>query len=403
MRRTAFLGVLVAVLALACIVGYSRPQPVKSLPSQQKPKATTAGLAINGIEVRRAPGAGSVIFAKTRDGGPKGPADVFRVDLATGKAERLISAEILPQGVSGLALSPDGKRLAIVQGDELDDEQSIWLWTRGGTKLRLLTKGPGIWWQLTPLRWSPSGRYLLIDGQNGAKVYSLASGETSKIEGSFRSLAWLSKRDSLLGISWPDKRPAAPYLVSLDGKRQLVVRWPKDISSVAESPNGRGYAFCDGHGVYLVKNGSVKRLSIKYKFDYEGAWNGAGFVYDTAGTKLAVLAVGSYGEPHVNSTMSLWSVRPVTGKATKLTEWQDSQLHIAEYPVSSRDLIGWLADGKSVALQVDFTWGEDLSNLRRDQHNLDTYDTAKKDGQEDTLFSSGEGCLALTWIAPKRK
>ena len=369
---------LLLIAALACAM------PACGTVIHVKPKAGTANPLVKGTKVFRTPGSGAVIFAKTRDGSPTGPADVFRVDLATGKAERLISAETLPTDVSGLALSPDGNCLAIVQGDEWDDEQSVWLWTFGNRKLRLLIKGPGLLWRRSPVQWSPSGRYLLIAGQDGAKICSLATGKRSKIDG-FETLRWLSKRDSLLGISESDKEPGAAYLTSLDGKRQRIVKWSREISNVAESPDGRGYAIRDRHGVYLVKPGSVRRLGVRFASDYEGAWNDADFAYNSMGTKLAVLAAGAYGEPHISSVVSLWLVRPTTGKVTKLTEWQDSQLEMADSAVPSRDLVGWFADDKRVALLVDFTWGEDLTNLRTDQHNLDTYDTTKRKRGTDTI------------------
>jgi len=74
---------------------------------------------------------------------------VYTIDVATG-----VSKPITPEGISGGALSADGQRFVVQNG-----EGKIGIWTIGGAAMALV---PGLEDPFIPIAWTPDGQSLLV-------------------------------------------------------------------------------------------------------------------------------------------------------------------------------------------------------------------------------------------------
>lgn len=362
---------------------------------ERKPAA--AGPVVKGTTSVRTPGGGVVVFAKTADGSDSGPADVFRQDLATGKVERLVCARRLPKGVSGCAVSPDGSHLVIIETDF--GGANMWMWTRFSGDLRRLghedDTGPDA-------QWSPSGNHLLIVASGKAKLYSIAGAKYVQL-GSCSRAFWSARDDRLIMVVGPDDGKCTVYSVAVSGVRRVLFRWRRPVQELALSPSGRDYVFSDDRRAYLVAGGKPRSLGFRFT---ENDWAGFTFAYDRAGMRLAMFLNRTSGEPHVSIEESLWLVNPKTGAKSLLWKWQDSALSLNDEGgvVCQHSLLGWVGRSSRVMLSTGFQWNAgSLSNVRRDRHELSTYNTAVKNGEEKAVFSSGEGCPALEWLPAANK
>lgn len=169
------------------------------------------------------------------------------------------------------------------------------------------------------------------------------------------------------------------------------------MTAITQSPKGSGYALSDGKAIYLVDNNGrhARKLRINLQED-----TGVYLCYNGSGSHLAICAKCTCGEPRVAITQALWCVNPITAKASKLCEWQQTMLAISDTGERQwfyTDLGGWMEENR-ILLYTESNWGgESLS----DNHCvllLGYYNIAKRgfDG-EKTLYSSDERCHGLVW------
>ncbi len=163
---------------------------------------------------------------------------IYLYDLA-----QQTNTQLLPNtnDVRGPALSPDGKRIAFYQSEEMSSQ--IMVADVDGTNLKQLTEGPYFNW--TP-RWSPDGRQLLFETTRNETPATSGGG---------------GQRDI--------------YVMDADGKNQTNLT-PKSYGHNASwSPDGKHIAYMKYGAIFTMKSdGSEKKNISRSKVrDSEPAWS----------------------------------------------------------------------------------------------------------------------------------
>ncbi len=123
----------------------------------------------------------------------------------------------------------------------------------------------------------------------------------------------------------------------------------------ARSSNGKLVAVYDATGYYLADGRGKNARKLKVLVDWDREDTEVGFSFNKAGTLLAVMAGGWYGEPHVNSASQLWSVDTKSGRARKMGEYGDCLLGSNRIVEVGHRLGPWSEDGKSIQVIADRT------------------------------------------------
>jgi hypothetical protein len=362
---------------------------------------------------------GKVIYVQTLDKSSSGSADVLEQDLDSGTSEVLISNTDLHRdfksSIGSLAVSPDASRLVLGESvlEKIENSGAsdviglkLWLWDRSTKAFRLIVKDP----ESYEVFWSHSGQYILIIGAYGSRfrVYDTASQKLSdyKMPGAISALSWSAGGTGVI-CAIPEKKPESTvhFQPLATGDRRRLFRWSKEITSIAESPDGSQYAIYDESGVYLVSGDTknVRKLSLPVK----GASTTADLLYNPKCSKVAVLVSTGLGdqEPLVNVDEFLWSVDAASGEGAHLATWHESYQAISpeKGEVVTRSLVDWLSDGKSLIISGNVTWGgTGQADNRNDRFRLWVHDITKPDADPKLIFDSGPGVPCISWWPANR-
>ena len=202
---------------------------------------------------------------------------------------------------SALALSPDGRTLAVVSDQGAGTYEAWTLPATGGSAQRAVTVPEHA---VRSLCWSASGELLAAADRGGTELHQLY-------------------------VRHPDG-PVAPVSVDPAGKVQRLLSWN------AASPDGRRVAFSSNARTATdmdiviadLDTGSERQLVTGAAWHVAGGWS-------PDGTRLLVMRVLD------NTTQELLLVDPVTGKAWDITPHEENVQHIP---------VGWRADGSIVEI-----------------------------------------------------
>ncbi|MBM3754044.1 MAG: hypothetical protein FJW38_08710 [Acidobacteria bacterium] len=152
-----------------------------------------------------------------RRGGP-GNRQIRAVNIATSESRVVFQSD---EEVGSIALSLDGKRIAIASGEWKDDRPgTLRVVDLAAGTVRKLDEG---WYQIagSNIAWSPDGRYLLVRSQRGTKnreslaLIPVDGGSVKEVAGTglssstrINALAFLPDGK---GISWTSSRPESHY------------------------------------------------------------------------------------------------------------------------------------------------------------------------------------------------
>ena len=195
--------------------------------------------------------------------------------------------------VSGLALSPDGQKLAFVaQGEE--EGSALWIRTLAGTEAKML---PGTTGARYPF-WSPDGRRIGFFAQNRIKVTDLLGGETRAVAETgvtqdMRGGAWgatdvivftPSAVGSLYKVPVRGGKAEAATRIA-EGSATGTHRWPSFL------PDGKRFLFYGSTGtgvepgmLYLGKLGSLDAKPLGPATS-SGVWAAPGYLLYARGTR----------------------------------------------------------------------------------------------------------------------
>ena len=211
---------------------------------------------------------------------------------------------------SALALSPDGRTLAVVSDQGAGTYEAWTLPATGGTAQRAVTVPEHA---VRSLCWSASGELLAAADRGGTELHQLY-------------------------VRHPDG-PVAPVSVDPGGKVQRLLSWN------AASPDGRRVAFSSNARIATdmdiviadLDTGSERQLITGAAWHVAGGWS-------PDGTRLLVMRVLD------NTTQELLVVDPLTGEAREITPHVEDVQHIPA---------GWLSDGRVLEitdLDSDHLW-----------------------------------------------
>lgn len=362
---------------------------------------------------------GKVIYVQTVDKSSAGPADVIERDLDSEKTQVLIAHSDLHRdfksSIGSLSVSPDGSRLVLgesvlakLEGSEASDVigLKLWLWDRATKAFRLIVTNP----EAYQVFWSHTGRYILIIGAYGSRfsVYDTSNQKLSeyKMPGAISALSWSAGGTGVI-CAIPEKKPESTvhFQPLASGDRRGLFRWSREITAIAESPDGSQYAIYDESGVYLVSGDTktVRKLSLPVK----GASTTADLLYNPKCSKVAVLVSTGLGdqEPLVNVDEFLWSVDAASGEGAHLGTWHESYQAISpeKGEVVTRSLVDWLSDGKSLIISGNVTWGgTGQADNRNDRFRLWVHDVTKPGTDAKLIFDSGPGVPCISWWPANR-
>jgi dipeptidyl aminopeptidase/acylaminoacyl peptidase len=198
---------------------------------------------------------------------------------------------------SALALSPDGRTLAVVSDQGAGTYEAWTLPATGGTAQRAITVPEHA---VRSLCWSASGELLAAADRGGTELHQLY-------------------------VRHPDG-PVAPVSVDPEGKVQRLLSWN------AASPDGRRVAFSSNARAATdmdiviadLDTGAERQLLTGAAWHVAGGWS-------PDGTQLAVMRVLD------NTNQELLIVDPSTGEAREIAPHEENVQHIPA---------GWLGDGR---------------------------------------------------------
>jgi dipeptidyl aminopeptidase/acylaminoacyl peptidase len=198
---------------------------------------------------------------------------------------------------SALALSPDGRTLAVVSDQGAGTYEAWTLPATGGTAQRAITVPDHA---VRSLCWSASGELLAAADRGGTELHQLY-------------------------VRHPDG-PVAPVSVDPEGKVQRLLSWN------AASPDGRRVAFSSNARAATdmdiviadLDTGAERQLLTGAAWHVAGGWS-------PDGTQLAVMRVLD------NTNQELLIVDPSTGEAREIAPHEENVQHIPA---------GWLGDGR---------------------------------------------------------
>ena len=223
--------------------------------------------------------------------------------------------------VGGVALSPDGKRLAVDQ--IVDDRAEIWVKTLDAGPITRIVSGGS---QTYRPFWSPDGRWIgFLSDMNGASAaYRAASDGSGTIEllaSSPKSVdegAW--SRDSqwlLLRLGSGGGRDVYAMHIGVDSVPKPILATPFDEYAPALSPDGRWLAYgsnANGKDEVYVRSfpdGDRGLWQISIGGGAEPAWSHSGheLFYREPDGMLVSAVIRADPEFHVVSRQSLFSAR----------------------------------------------------------------------------------------------
>jgi serine/threonine-protein kinase len=274
-------------------------------------------------------------------------------------------------GVGGLALSPDGKRLALDQ--TVDDRAEIWVKTLDAGPITRIVSGGS---QTYRPFWSPDGRWVgFLSDMNGAgAAYRAPSDGSGTIELIARSPkavdegAW--SRDGqwlLLRLGAGGGRDVYAMHIGVDSIPKPILATPADEYSPALSPDGRWLAYgsnANGKGEVYVRsfpNGEGGQWQISIGGGEEPAWSHSGheLFYRAPDGMLVSAAIGADPGFHVVSRQRLFSALAYHN--------DDRHRGYAVEPDDQSFLFVDPQDPPSGELTVVLNWFEELRRVMKDQ------------------------------------
>ena len=258
---------------------------------------------------------------------------------------------------SALALSPDGRSLAVVSDQGAGTYEAWTVAATGGNAARAVTVPEHA---LRSLCWSASGELLAAADRGGTELHQLY-------------------------VRHPDG-PVAPVSVDPSGKVQRLLSWN------AASPDGRRVAFSSNARVATdmdiviadLDTGSERQLVTGAAWHVAGGWS-------PDGRHLLVMRVLD------NTNQDLLIVDPRTGEARDITRHEENVQHIPA---------GWLGDGRLLEITdqgSEHLWlaALDLQSARRDTVDHPAWDVelavSSADGRVQIWSVNEDGYSRLRW------
>lgn len=382
---------------------------------------------------------GTVIFLRASGHQSDSKADVMEKNLSTGRIKTIISHKSLPKGfktrISSATPSPDGKYLHIVgssgwvfkdkatgkirtifgesfsYGGEEEPSGAInssdWCWDRERailTRISPPAEAAGYGWTSSdsPAVWSPKGNRLLIkrDFQeapytNWVYIYDAKTRSVRTIStGAIDLAVWSGTGSGVIESKYTEGNGSIVSYAGAGVKTKELFKWPREISSIAQSPDGSILAVFDLSACYLLKiNG---RLISKLRVPVQEETFSVTFQFNTSGTCLAAFTSYSYGEPHIGLAQQLWVTDIKSMKTHKIANWnetfQGSDL------ATDRWILGWLPDQKTFAICGSIDYGaEKPADSANDWIKIWTYNSDLRASKGTQIYDSGKGCLGATW------
>lgn len=219
------------------------------------------------------------------------------------RAESILAKPVFERGrlgpVNAIAISPDGKKLAVATGDELDDAQAAILDVGTGKVLhRLVGKYDSREYQA--VAFSRDGRTLLVgDIQGSATLYDVATGKMIWDAAYDGSKAMAVAPDGSIAVSLRE----TARILDRTGRERFALQHESDIASIAFSADGRLLATGSSDArVFDVESGKELlrlphgRSIVRVVFDRAGSMlataseDGVARVFDMTGKELAHVA-----------------------------------------------------------------------------------------------------------------
>lgn len=258
---------------------------------------------------------------------------------------------------SALALSPDGRTLAVVSDQGAGTYEAWTLPSTGGTAQRAVTVAEHA---VRSLCWSASGELLAAADRGGTELHQLY-------------------------VRHPDG-PVAPVSVDPAGKVQRLLSWN------AASPDGRRVAFSSNARAATdmdiviadLDTGSERQLLTGAAWHVAGGWS-------PDGTRLLVMRVLD------NTNQELLIVDSITGETEEIAKHEENVQHIPA---------GWLSDGRVLEItdkDSEHLWlaALDPTTGRRDAVDHPTWDVelaaSSVDGRVQIWSVNEDGYSRLRW------
>ena len=383
---------------------------------------------------------GKVIYLRVTGNKSDSPSDVKEINLFTGQIKTLISHVFLPHTfksrIGSISPSPDDKYLNIlgssawvfrdnttrkahnIYGNTITYdptagitqilEESDWCWERGkGVPTKIVPPsectGSSWWAGDSVITWSPKGNKLLGRRDHDEQpdktclyIYNPKTKVTQTLSNT-RKLdiaVWSGDGKGVIKVRYTKKEKTIVSYSGLNGTNKQLFKWPRQINSIAQSPDTSRYAVYDAIGCYLLSaNG---RLISKLKIPVKDESFYVDFRFNRNGNRLAVLTSYSYGEPCIGLDQELWAVDMKSRQSRSIAKWTESFL--GSNQAVSRRIEEWLPDQRSIAITGAISYGEEQpADSRNDWIQIWTYDTASSKPAETEIFDSGKGCLGVAF------
>lgn len=186
-----------------------------------------------------------------------GKVAIVRYPLAGG------AAQVLAEGATSPAISPDGKQLVYVRYDEQTTDVVLVLANADGMQGRLIAETQPPFGVFTAPRWSPDGAHLLFSATRGPVPAAPASAEGR------------DPFDMLMGVQVAQAHgePASLWMVDKDGQNlQQISQLNLDDPRSAWSPDGSLIALASGSrgGVAVIDTANQQRRQLTEQGDFGG-------------------------------------------------------------------------------------------------------------------------------------
>jgi hypothetical protein len=158
-----------------------------------------------------------------------GDGQLVGIELPKGRERFRVAAH--PGGVLGLAVSPDGQRIATCGG-----EPTARLWSATGAAIAALPAGGRAW--VEHVAWSPDGAHVAIAAGRAVRVWTATGAprlESEALPSTVAGLAWRADSAGLAAIAYG----GVHLLPLLEGGVARHLAWKGSLISVAWSPDGK--------------------------------------------------------------------------------------------------------------------------------------------------------------------